>query len=203
MTATTDTGELPTVSSAPSAHFATVAGPGVAATVPGPATAHESESESGSESELATASSPGTSAGGLVDPGPRPLARLRALRGQGLTGPGGALLAVLLLAPGVLVDRWLDGSFGLPSMVAFVLASLAVAAAVRISALGTAAVLPPLLFAGAVTVLAWASGNNRGTRELAFDVGTTMAVSAPVLFLGAAAALAVVLGRLVVRVFRR
>lgn len=195
MTATTDTGELPTVSSAPSAHFATVAGPGVAATVPGPATAHESESE------LATASSPGTGTGGLVDPGPRPLARLRALRG--LTGPGGALLAVLLLAPGVLMDRWLDGSFGLPSMVAFVLASLSVAAAVRISALGTAAVLPPLLFAGAVTVLAWSSGNNRGTRELAFDVGTTMAVSAPVLFLGAAAALAVVLGRLVVRVFRR
>lgn len=197
MTATTDTGELPTVSSAPSAHFATVAGPGVAATVPGPATAHESESE------LATASSPGTGAGGLVDPGPRPLARLRALRGQGLTGPGGALLAVLLLAPGVLMDRWLDGSFGLPSMVAFVLASLAVAAAVRISALGTAAVLPPLLFAGAVTVLAWSSGNNRGTRELAFDVGTTMAVSAPVLFLGAAAALAVVLGRLVAHLLRR
>jgi hypothetical protein len=54
-----------------------------------------------------------------------------------------------------------------------------------------------------VAFLAWASGNNRGRRELVLDVGTTMAVSAPVLFLGTALALAVVLGRLVARLVRR
>jgi hypothetical protein len=146
---------------------------------------------------------PAEAGSGIIDPGPRPIARLRALRGQGLTGPGGVLLAVLLLAPGVLVDRWLDGSFGLPSAVAFVLASLAAASAVRTRAMATAAVLPPLLFVGALAFLAWSSGNNGGRRELALDVGTTLAVSAPVLFLGTAAALAVVLGRLVAHLFRR
>jgi hypothetical protein len=139
----------------------------------------------------------------LVDPGPRPIARLLALRGQGLTAPGGIALAMLVLAPGVLVDHWLGGSFGLSSATAFVLASGAAAAAVRIRALGTAAVLPPLLFAGAVTALAWSSGNNQGRRELLLDVGTTMAVSAPTLFLGTSIALTVVLGRLVVHLLRR
>jgi hypothetical protein len=125
------------------------------------------------------------------------------LRGQGLTAPGGVVLAVLLLAPGVLADRLLDGSFGLAAAVAFVTAVTTTAAAVRIRALGTAAVLPPLLFVGAVGVLAWSSGNNRGRRELVLDVGTTLALSAPVLFLGTALALAVVLGRLVVHLVRR
>jgi hypothetical protein len=125
------------------------------------------------------------------------------LRGQGLTGPGGILLAALVLAPGVTLDRLLGGSFGLASSVAFVAASVAAAAAVRFRVMATAAVLPPLLFAGAVTFLAWAGGANDGARELVLDVGTTLAVSAPMLFLGTAAAVAVVVGRLVARLVRR
>lgn len=125
------------------------------------------------------------------------------LRGQGLTAPGGILLAVVLVVPGVAVDWVLGGSFGAASSVAFVLASVAAAAAVRVRAMATAAVLPPLLFAGALTILAWVSGANDGAREMVLDVGTTLAVSAPTLFLGTAAAMAVVVGRLVVRLVRR
>jgi hypothetical protein len=113
------------------------------------------------------------------------------------------VLSLLVLSPGVLIDHWWSGSFGAASTVAFLLAVLAASAAVRVRAMGTAAVLPPLLFAGAVAVLARSSGMNRSNRELALDIGTTLAVSAPVLFLGTAAALAVVLGRLVVHLARR
>jgi hypothetical protein len=188
VTAPTETGDLTTVATAPPALQDSAVVPGVTATVPSPAPA----------GDAADAAAPV-----LVDVGPRPLARLRALRGQGLTAPGGIALAVLLLAPGVALDWVLGGSFGTASSVAFVLAAVTAATAVRTRALGTAAVLPPLLFVGAVGFLAWSSGNNRGRRELVLDVGTTLAVSAPVLFVGTAAALAVVLGRLVVHLVRR
>jgi hypothetical protein len=188
VTAPTETGDLTTVATAPPALRDSAVVAGVTAAVPSPSPAGDAAD---------------TSVPALVDAGPRPLARLRALRGEGLTAPGGVVLAVLLLAPGVALDRVLDGSFGTASSVAFVLAAVAAAAAVRIRALGTVAVLPPLLFVGAVGFLAWSSGNNRGRRELVLDVGTTLAVSAPVLFVGTATALSVVLGRLVVRLVRR
>lgn len=131
------------------------------------------------------------------------LERARGLRGQGLTGPGGTVLALLVLSPGVALDLAAGGTFGTASSVTFVLAGLTAAAAVRVRALGTAVVLPPLLFVTAVTALARLSGNNEGSREMVLDVGTTMAISAPVLFLGTAASLVLVLGRLVVRFARR
>jgi len=129
------------------------------------------------------------------------LARLRAH--HGLTGLGVAVLAVLVLAPGVSVDLAAGGSFGLASSVFFVLASLAGALAARPSALASAAVLPPLLFTGSVATLAWASGDNEGTRQLGLDVGTTLALSAPLLFATTAATLVVVLARVAVRLARR
>ncbi len=129
------------------------------------------------------------------------LARLRGH--HGLTGVGVAVLAVLVLAPGVAVDLVVGGSFGLASAVFFVLASLAGALAARPAALASAAVLPPLLFTGAVTTLAWRSGDNAGTRELGLDVGTTLALSAPLLFVTTAATVAVVLARAAVRLARR
>jgi hypothetical protein len=202
VTATTETGDLPVVSTAPSAPAAAEVAPGVTATVPRPASPPEPD-PAPLPVTAAPAAQPAADGPALVDPGPRPIARLLAWRGRGLTAPGGIALAALLLAPGVLVDWSTDGSFGLASAVAFVVASLAAASAVRVRALATAAALPPLLFATAVAFLAWASGNNRGRRELVLDVGTTMAVSAPVLFLGTALALAVVLGRLVARLVRR
>jgi hypothetical protein len=131
------------------------------------------------------------------------LARLASLRTRRLTAPGSVVLALLLLTPGVLTDLAQDGTFGVPSAASFVAASVAAALVVRVRSLATAAVLPPLLFVTAVAVLAQLSGNNEGSRELVLDVGTTLAISAPLLFAGTAAAVAVVLGRLVLRLARR
>lgn len=125
------------------------------------------------------------------------------LLSRGLTAPGGVLVAVLVLMPGVLLDLEPSGTFGTASTVSFLVAAVTAALVVRRRALGTAAVLPPLLFVGAVTTLAQLSGKNESSRELVLDVGTTLAVDAPVLFVGTTAAVAVVLGRLVVGLVRR
>lgn len=133
-----------------------------------------------------------------------PEALLSRVRGhQGLTGPGVTVVALLVLTPGVAFDLAFDGSFGLASSVFFVLACLAAVLTARVAALATAAVLPPLLFVAAVTTLAWASGKNEGTRQLGLDVGTTLAVSAPLLFVTTAATLVLVLARVVLRLARR
>lgn len=120
----------------------------------------------------------------------------RALRRQTLTAPGGVLLALLVLLPGVLIDAATDGTLGRPTVASFVLAGLACTLTVRRGALGTAAVLPPLLFATAAVTIAWASGQNHSTRQLVLDAGTTLALSAPAVFTGTGLVLAVVLGRL-------
>lgn len=129
------------------------------------------------------------------------LGRIRGHRG--LTGSGVTSVALLVLAPGVALDLAFGGSFGLASSVFFVLASLSAVLTARVAALATAAVLPPLLFTAAVTMLAWASGNNEGTRQLGLDVGTTLAVSAPLLFVTTATAVVVVGVRAAVHLARR
>ena len=129
--------------------------------------------------------------------------RVRSLWQGGLPTPAVLAVAGLLLLPGVVLDVARDGTFGLPSAVFFVLAALAVPMLLRTRSLAVGAVLPPLLFAGAATVIAWRSGLNQGSRQIGLDVGTTMAVNAPLLFAGTALALAVVAARLVVRLVRR
>lgn len=133
-----------------------------------------------------------------------PAALLGQVRGhRGLTGPGVTAVALLVLAPGVALDLAFGGSFGLASSVFFVLASLAAVLTARVAALTTAAVLPPLLFVAAVTTLAWASGNNEGSRQLGLDVGSTLAVSAPLLFATTAGVLVAVGVRAAVHLARR
>lgn len=95
------------------------------------------------------------------------------------------------------------GTFATPSAVAFVLAVVVAALAVRRRALGTVLVLPPLLFLAAVATLARFSGNNRGLREMVLDVGTTLAISAPVLFGATLLVLVVALARLLAERVRR
>lgn len=152
---------------------------------------------------------PGTSVASATPPRPSHVDRLRALPvvrallEQSLTGAGGILLAALLVAPGLVVDLATDATVGTPTTVAFVLAVVATALVVRRQSMGTAAVLPPLLYAGAVGALAWFSGNNEGSRELVLDTGTTLALAAPVLFTGTGLALLVVLGRLLWSLARR
>jgi len=179
VTATTDTGELPTVSTdIPTAPVDPAPAGGAAAMPVDPA----------------PAVAPGTTIG---------IGRLQSLSTRRLTAPGGIALAVLVVAPGVLLDLAFGGTFGAASSVTFVAACVAAPLAVRRRALATAAVLPPLLFVAAVAILAGLSGNNDGNRELVLDIGTTLAISAPVLFGGTVAALAVVLGRLLVPLLRR
>ncbi|MGZ4589673.1 MAG: DUF6542 domain-containing protein [Actinomycetes bacterium] len=133
-------------------------------------------------------------------------ARLRAalpVTGPGLTGLGGVLLGTLVVGLGALLDAALGGSLGLGFRVTFVLGCVLVAMAVRIRALATAAVLPPLLFAGSAYFETRRAGLTHGYREAALDAATTLALSAPVLYLGTAVALAIVLVRLVVHAVRR
>jgi hypothetical protein len=140
-------------------------------------------------------------------PAARPVATarpgVRSLWQGGLPTPAVLGVAALVLLPGVVLDLARDGTFGLPSTVFFVLAAAGVPLLLRTRSLAVGAVLPPLLFAGAATAIAWRSGLNQGTRQIGLDVGTTMAVNAPLLFAGTALAVAVVAGRLVVRLVRR
>lgn len=117
-------------------------------------------------------------------------------REHGVTGPAVVALSTLLVTGGALLDLKRDATLGLGTGLAFVLAALAAPAVVRFRSLATAAVLPPLLFVAAAVVIARASGQNRGSREVVLDVATTLALSAPLLFAGTAAALVVVLVRI-------
>ena len=71
-------------------------------------------------------------------------------------------------------------------------------------ALASAAVLPPLLFIGAVTFLAWAQRRQRGdARDRASTSARRSRCLAPLLFVTTAATVAVVLARAAVRLARR
>jgi len=116
-------------------------------------------------------------------------------RTDGVTGPAVVALSLVLVACGVALDLRRDATLGLGTGVAFVLAALAGPAVVRFRSLVTALVLQPLLFCGAAAALARLGGQNRGSREVLLDVGTTLALSAPLLFAGMSAALVVAIVR--------
>lgn len=120
-------------------------------------------------------------------------------RAHGVTGPATVAIEVLLLALGVAVDLPGQPTLGAGVAVALVAASAAGAAVIRYRSLLTAIILPPLLLLGAAATLARLGGQDRGSRELVLDVGTTLALSAPLAF--GATALAIAIG--VVRVVRR
>lgn len=124
-------------------------------------------------------------------------------RTDGVTGPAVALLSALLVLGGALLDLRRDATPGLGTGLAVAIVAIAAPAVVRFRSLLTAAVLPPLLVTAATALIARLSGNNRGLRELVLDVGTTLALSAPLLFGATALALLVVLVRLVRRLVTR
>ncbi|MDQ1626520.1 MAG: hypothetical protein QOI54_264 [Actinomycetota bacterium] len=155
----------------------------------------------------ATPPSPSRSAGDLssADTGPLSL-RLRAALPSarpGLTAPGGALLGVLVLGAAAALDLALGDTLGLGFRVTFILCCVLLAGALRVRSLLAAVVLPPLLYAGAAAVQTWSGGQAAGRREMALDVATTLALSAPTLFVGTALAAAVALTRVVVHLVRR
>jgi len=134
---------------------------------------------------------------------PSPVERLRATWTHGLPTSLVVLLVAVVLAPGVLLDVARDGSFGLPSTVLFLLAAVGTPLVLRPRSLASGVVLPPLAFAAIAAGIAWRSGLNHGSRQIGLDAGTTMALHAPLMFAGTAAALLVVLTRVIVRLVRR
>lgn len=133
-------------------------------------------------------------------PGPGLLDRARS---EGVTGPAVVALAGLLVGFGAALDLQRGATLGAGTFVTVALAALAAPAVVRFRSLPTTLVLPPLLLAAAATAVAYLGGQDHGRREVVLDVGTTLALHAPVLFLVTAATLLVALARLVVRVARR
>jgi hypothetical protein len=177
---TTDT-TGPTVSSVPAAGAAEAAADGA---------------ETAVAIVTATTEAPATMAETVVtSPPPATPGLLSRARTDGVTGPAVVALSVVLVACGVALDVRRDATLGLGTGVAFVLAALAGPAVVRFRSLLTAVVLQPVLFCGAAAALAKLGGQNRGSREVALDVGTTLALSAPLLFAGMTAALMVALVR--------
>ena len=164
--------------------------------------ATEAEAADGAETAVAistataTTEAPATMAETVVTaPAPAIPGLLSRARTDGVTGPAVVALSVVLVACGVALDLRRDATLGLGTGVAFVLAALAGPAVVRFRSLATALVLQPLLFCGATAAIARLGGQNRGSREVALDVGTTLALSAPLLFAGVSAALMVAVVR--------
>ncbi len=170
-----------------------------AGTGPGPA----APLETGSAALTTTTDAPAaTSVVVTTPPQPGPGLLGRALA-EGVTGPAVVALSALLVTAGALLDLRRDATLGLATGLAYLLAAVAAPAVVRFRSLATAAVLPPLLFVGAAALIARTGGQNRGSREVALDVATTLALSAPLLFGGAVAAVVVVLVRIGRRVAAR
>jgi hypothetical protein len=169
-----------------------------------PAPGDAGDLDVGTAARTSTTEAPATLAPVVVTaPPPRRPGLVDRARADGVTGPAVVALAALLVAGGVALDLRRDATLGLGTGVAFVLAATAAPAVVRFRSLATAAVLPPLLFVGAVLALARLGGQDRGLREIGLDVGTTLALSAPLLFAGTALGLVVVLARIVRRVAAR
>lgn len=136
-----------------------------------------------------------------------PLAsRLRAalpFAGPGLTGLGAVILGCLIVGLAAAGDLALGHGLGVGFTAAFLIACVLVASALRTRALAVAVVLPPLLFAGGYALETKTSGQTAGRREMALDVATSLALHAPVLFIGTALAIAIVLVRVVAHLVRR
>jgi hypothetical protein len=136
--------------------------------------------------------------------GPRPLVQVPGVSGPGLTGAGLVTVAVLMgalaLVPDLLIGEWAVGRCFATGYLAICVGAPLLA---RVRALFTVAVLPPLMYAGAVVIAARTSGQVHGSRELVLETGTRLALAAPVLFVGAALAVLLVLVRLVLHLIDR
>jgi hypothetical protein len=123
--------------------------------------------------------------------------------GSGLTGPGGVILGGLLVGLGTLLDLALGTEVGLGVQVTLVAAAIGVPLLLRIRALLTGVLLPPLLYLAAVLTLARLGGGATGSRELVLETTMTLALTAPLLFAATGLAVLVTLGRLVLHVVQR
>ena len=127
--------------------------------------------------------------------------RVRA--GSGLTTPGAVIVGGLLIAVGAMADLGFGDSLGFGFATMFVIASAVMALTLRVRSIASAVIAPPLMFAIATMLVGKLSGEVHGSRALALDTATSLALSAPVLFGGTALAAAIAVVRLGFAVSRR
>ncbi len=127
----------------------------------------------------------------------------RVKAGSGLTTPGAVLLGALLMGIGAMADLTFGEALGVGFAAMFLIASAAMALTLRVRSLASAVIAPPLLFAAATMLAAKSSGEVEGSRALAMDTATSLALTAPVLFGGTALAAVVAVVRLVPELARR
>ncbi|MDT7784691.1 MAG: hypothetical protein QOF58_3110 [Pseudonocardiales bacterium] len=142
-----------------------------------------------------TSSPPATLAGSDVAP------RVRAK--PGLTTPGAVIVGGFLMGVGAMADLTFGGSLGVGFAAMFVIGSAVMALTLRVRSLASAFIAPPLMFAIATMLVGKLSGEVHGSRALALDTATSLALSAPVLFGGTALAAAIAVVRLLVAIARR
>ena len=127
----------------------------------------------------------------------------RVKAGSGLTTPGALIVGGLLMGVGAMADLTFGGSLGVGFAAMFVIGSAVMAMTLRVRSLASAFIAPPLMFAIATMAVGKLSGEVHGSRALALDTATSLALSAPVLFGGTALAAAIAVVRLLVAVARR
>jgi len=127
----------------------------------------------------------------------------RVKAGSGLTTPGAVLVGTVLMTIGAIADLAFGGSLGAGFATMFVVASAVMAMTLRIRSLASAVIAPPLMFAVATMLVGKLSGEVHGSRALALDTATSLALSAPVLFGGTAVAAAIAVVRLATAAARR
>jgi hypothetical protein len=127
----------------------------------------------------------------------------RVKAGSGLTTPGAVLLGGFLMGVGAMADLAFGDSLGVGFAAMFVIASGVMALTLRVRSLASAVIAPPLMFAFVTMLVGKLSGEVHGSRALALDTATSLALSAPVLFGGTALAAAIAVVRLGTAVARR
>ena len=127
----------------------------------------------------------------------------RVKAGSGLTTPGAVLVGAVLIAIGAIADLAFGHSLGVGFATMFVIASAVMALTLRVRSLASAVIAPPLMFAIATMLVGKLSGEVHGSRALALDTATSLALSAPVLFGGTALAAAIAVVRVATAVARR
>jgi hypothetical protein len=127
----------------------------------------------------------------------------RVKAGSGLTTPGALLVGTVLVTLGAIADFAFGHSLGVGFAAMFVIASAVMALTLRVRSLASAVIAPPLMFAFATMLVGRLSGEVHGSRALALDTATSLALSAPALFGGTALAAAIAVVRLTTAVTRR
>ncbi len=127
----------------------------------------------------------------------------RVKAGSGLTTPGAVLVGSVLMTIGAIADLTFGDSLGVGFAAMFVIASAVMALTLQVRSLASAVIAPPLMFAFVIMLVGKLSGEIHGSRALALDTATSLALSAPVLFGGTVLAAVIAVVRLATAAARR